>query len=294
MNFSLRRHALAAAATAAATITSGAAAQDTARFATDVQATVTSDVRNRGVSDSLLKPGARLSVQAAHESGLTGLLELFSASKKQFLGGAGMGLVVALGYRWGDPDAWHFGAGVATERFPGASFEAPQALDLDTFTPQDLRKTRYDSSFMALEAGYGALEARVLSVFSRTYRGADTGGVCGQLLLASADPTAGLACYARGSAGSRGTLLADVNYRHDLDPQTTLVLHWGVQQVRNFSEADTHDFSVSLRHRRWGFDWTAEWIRPHTQARELYLVQDGGRLRATDSNRLVLGVVRRF
>nr|WP_244664028.1 FGGY-family carbohydrate kinase [Xanthomonas phaseoli] len=35
-------------------------------------------------------------------------------------------------------------------------------------------------------------------VVSKTYRGADTGGVCGQILRFSIDPTAALQCYARG------------------------------------------------------------------------------------------------
>lgn len=281
-------------AAVAATIATAAAAQDTASYSIDVQATITSDVRNRGISDSLRGPGARLSVQAAHESGVTGLLELFSVSKKQFLDGAGVGVLAGVGYRWGNPDAWHFGVGAATERFPGASFEAPHAIDVATFTPLDVRRTRYDSDFVALEAGYGALETRVLGIVSKTYRGADTGGVCGTLLALAADPTPGLACYARGDNGSRGTWLADANYRIDLDPQTVLNLHAGVQKVRNFREADTRDLSVSLRHRRWGFDWTADWVSPHTQARELYLVQDGSRLRATDNDRLVLSVARKF
>ncbi|MCD0418381.1 hypothetical protein LOC51_14280 [Rubrivivax sp. JA1024] len=281
-------------AAAAATIATAAAAQDTASHSIDVQATITSDVRNRGISDSMRGPGAKLSLQAAHESGLTGLLELFSVSKKQFLDGAGVGVVAGVGYRWGNPDGWHFGVGAATERFPGASFEAPHAFDLETFTPLDVRRTRYDSDFVALEAGYGALETRVLSIVSKTYRGADTGGVCGTLLALGTDPTPGLDCYARGDHNSRGTWLADVNYRIDLDPRTALTLHAGLQKVRNFREADTRDLSVSLRHRRWGFDWTAEWVSPRTRARELYLVQDGSRLRATDNDRLVLSLARKF
>lgn len=278
----------------AASITAVAAAQDTASHSIDVQATLTSDVRNRGISDSLRGPGARLSVQAAHESGLTGLLDLFSVSRKQFLDGAGLGVVAGLGYRWGDPERWHFGVGAATERFPGASFEAPHAIDLATFTPQDVRRTRFDSDFVALEAGYGALETRVLGIVSKTYRGANTGGVCGTLLAVGTDPTVGLDCHARGDRNSRGTWLVDVNYRIDLSPQTVLNLHAGVQKVRNFREADTTDYSLGLTHRRWGFAFTAEWLGVNTRVRELYLVPDGDRLRATDNNRLVVSVARKF
>lgn len=282
-------------ATTALTLAGSAAlAQDTASFSLDVQATVTSDLRNRGISDSLLGPAAKISLQAAHESGVIGLLEFFSVSKKQFLDGAGLGVLAGVGYRWGDPEGWHFGAGAATERFPGARFDAPHAIDLATFTPMDVRRTRYDSDFVLLEAGYGALETRLLGVVSKTYRGADTGGVCGQILLVSAEPTAGLACYARGDHNSRGTWLADVNYHIELNPQTTLNLHAGRQTVRHFSEANTTDFAVGVTHRRWGFAFTAEALAVHTRAREVYLVPDGNRLRATDNNRLVLSVSRKF
>ena len=289
----LSRFARALTLTTLALAGTAAMAQDTASFSLDVQATVTTDLRNRGISDSLLAPAAKLSVQAAHESGFIGLLELFSVSKKQFLDGAGMGLLAGVGYRWGDPEAWHFGAGAATERFPGASFEAPHAIDLATFTPLDVRRTRYDSDLLLLEVGYGALETRLISVISKTYRGADTGGVCGQLLLVSADPTAGLACYARGDHNSRGTWLADVNYHIDLNPQTTLNLHAGRQTVRNFREADTTDVAVGVTHRHWGFAFTAEWIAADTRARELYLVPDGSRLRASDKQALVVSVSRK-
>ena len=42
-----------------------------------------------------------LSLQAAHEGGLIGLVELSSVSRKQFLDGAGVGVTVGGGYRFG-------------------------------------------------------------------------------------------------------------------------------------------------------------------------------------------------
>ena len=217
---------------------------ETATTSLDVQLSATTDVRNRGVSDSLRRPGAKVSLQAAHESGVIGLLELATVSKKQFLDGDGASVLAGLGYRLGDPDGWHFGMGLAGEWFPGAGFDAPHGLDLETFQPIEVRRSRYDSQFLLLEAGYGPLEARLIHVFSRSYRGADTGGVCGQLLQVSADPAAGLACFARGDHGSRGTRLLDLNYQVRLTAQSTLNLHAGRQQVKNFREADTTDFAV--------------------------------------------------
>ena len=70
-------------------------AADTARYAVDTELKLSSDQRTRGISDSLNKPGLKLSVQAAHESGLIGLLEVATVSKKQFLQGDGLGVTLA-------------------------------------------------------------------------------------------------------------------------------------------------------------------------------------------------------
>jgi hypothetical protein len=271
-----------------------AAGNDTASYAIDAEVKLTSDQRTRGISDSLNRPGAKLSLQAAHESGLVALVEFASVSKKQFLNGKGVGVTLAGGYRFGDPEGWHFGAGLATERFPGAKFEAPQSFDFNTGMPGDFRTTKYDSSFAVLEAGYGAFEGRVLNVISKTYRGANTGGVCGTMLLLMPDPTQALECYARGDHGSRGSWLFDLDYKYNLTPATTLNLHAGYQKIENFREADFADWRIGITHRQWGFDWSADWVSTNTRVRELYLAQDGDRLRATDGDKLVVSVSRKF
>ena len=271
-----------------------ALAAETASFAIDTEVKVTTDQRTRGISDSLNKPGVKLSVQAAHETGLIGLVEFASVSKKQFLDGDGLGVLLAGGYRFGDPEGWHFGVGVATELFPGAKFEAPHGFDLNTFTPTDFQTTKYDSTFAVVEISYGALEGRVLNVISKTYRGADTGGVCGTMLLLMADPTQGLECYARGDHGSRGSWLFDLDYKFNLTPTTTLNLHGGYQKIANFREADFSDFRVGVTHKRWGFDWSADWVTTNTRVKELYIAQDGDKQRATDGNKFFVTVSRHF
>lgn len=266
-----------------------------ASYSLDPSATLMGDVRTRGISDSLNKPGVRLSLLAAHESGLVGVAEAVTVSRRQFLEGQGVGVTLAGGYRIGNPEGWHFGLGLATEIFPGAKFEAPHGFDLGTFTPTDVKTGRYDSRFALLEAGYGALEARLLNVISGTYRGANTGSVCGTLLALRADPTTGLECYARGDKGSRGSWLLDLDYKVPLTPTTTLNLHAGQQKVAHFAEANFTDWRIGLTHKRWGFEWNADVMGTRTQARELYLAQESnGTLRATDNQRLVLSATRHF
>lgn len=268
----------------------------------DASASLVSDVRTRGISDSLLKPGLKLSMEIAHETGLVAIAEAVTVSKKQFLDGNGLGLTLGAGYRFGDPDAWHFGVGVATEMFPGAEFKAPNSLDMALGGDEaDFPETSYDSNFLLLEISYGALEGRILNVISDTYRGANTGGVCGSMLKYNTPPysnqfeiTQAQECYARGDNDSRGTLLYDLDYTIDLAPATKLKLHAGYQDVANFSEANFADYGIGLTHKQWGFEWGVDYVTTRTRARELYLAEDGDELRETDNDKLVLTVTRDF
>lgn len=270
------------------------ATEDTTSIAVDTRIKLSTDIRSRGTSDSLLQPGVRFNANVAHESGWVGFMDLATASKKQFLGSNGLSAVVGTGWRTGDPDGWHFGLGAATEFFPGARFEAPHSIDLESFTPTNVKKTNYNSSFAVLEAGYGALEFRAMNQLSKTYRGLNTGGVCGTLMVFNPDPMVGINCFGRGDKNSRGSWLFDMDYKIPLSPQTSLNLHAGIQRIKNFREANMEDYAIALTHKRWGFEFTAEWLVTRTQARELYLYQDGNRLRAVDNNKLVLTVAHKF
>lgn len=279
-------------------VNSFAAAPETESFAVNTEVKVLSDQRTRGISDSLNGPVLKLTVQVAHQSGFIGQAELSTVSNKQFTNSNGAALTLAGGYRFGDPEAWHFGVGLATEIFPDAKFNAPHGLDLSTGSPTDSRSTNYDTTFAVLEAGYGALDTRFLSVISDTYRGADTGGVCGQMLDISQDrpqlQTQMMDCYARGDKNSRGSWLLDVDYKYDITGSTALNLHAGYQKVANFEEADFSDVAIGVTHKRWGYEWTANWVSTNTRVRELYVTRDGNSLQSTDNAKLVLGVSRRF
>jgi hypothetical protein len=267
-----------------------------ATYAVDASASFVSDVRTRGISDSLFKPGIRLEMEIAHQSGLVGIAELVNVSKKQFPDGNGLDIVLGAGYRFGDPEAWHFGVGVATEIFPGAKISTPHAIQPapppDNVYPYDVRETKFDSNFLVLEVSYGALEGRILNVVSSTYRGADTGTVCGAIL--QHDPLSAVECYNRGDKDSRGTLLYDLDYTIDLTPATSLRLHAGYQDVANFPEADFADYGIGLTRKQWGFEWSIDFLTTRTKARELYLVYDDGEWRETDDNKLMLSVKRDF
>ncbi|WP_256079331.1 TorF family putative porin [Massilia sp. YIM B04103] len=273
---------------------SHAVEREVASYVLDTDVTVFNDLRTRGLSDSLMRPAVKLGLQLAHESGMVAIVEVVNVSKKQFLKGRGIDVTLGGGYRFGDPEAWHFGVGLAAELFPGAKFEAPHGFDMTEFTPTDVRSTSYSSRFALFEFGYGNIEGRLLDVISKTYRGADTGGVCGSLLQFSADPTPAFECYARGDHNSRGSLLFDLTYKTDIAPATTLTLHAGRQRVANFSEANFNDYRIGLTRKQWGFEWNADWVMTRNKVRELYLTIDGSKVRPIDKDKLMLSVTRRF
>ncbi len=271
-----------------------AAGDDVASYALETEIKLVSDQRTRGVSDSMRGPGVQMSVQLAHESGVIALAQLASVSKKYYTNSDGYNLLLATGYRFGDPEAWHFGVGVAAEFFPGAKFDAPYAFDMATGTPTDFRTINYNTRYLVLEAGWGALEGRVLSVLSDAYRGANTGGVCAQMLAFMADPTQALQCYARGEHGVRGSLLLDLGYKVTVAPRTQLTFHAGYQRVKHFSEANFADYAVGITHKAWGVQWTAEWMKANTRVRELYQALDGDHVKAADKQTVVLSAAYKF
>ncbi|MBK3018879.1 hypothetical protein FKK32_30690, partial [Klebsiella pneumoniae] len=152
----------------------------------------------------------------------------------------------------------------------------------------------YDTAYAVLELGWGKLEGRILHVISRTYRGADTGGVCGQILAAAVDPTPAIECYLRGDKNSRGSMLYDIGYKVDLTPTTTLNLHAGTQRIRHVKEAAFSDYSVGVTHQRWGMSFTAEWVTTRTHRPELFLIPDGNGWKRQDDDRLVVSVGYKF
>ena len=223
-------------------------------------------------------------------------------SKFSYPKGDGYTVLLAGGYRWGDPDRWHFGLGAAHEMFPGSKVEdAPTGFDA-ALTEQGLELTPtgtlnfdFDTSYALFEFGFGALEARYLYTVSKDFRGANTAGVCGTFLN-FAIPTKDLQtignalnCYARGNLRSRGTQLLDVDYKYPLDGRTTLLAHAGLKRVKNFSEADITDWKLGVQHKRWGVDWIAEVVGANVKSPELYsATNNSGETRRLDTTALIL------
>ncbi|HET7863384.1 MAG TPA: hypothetical protein VFL86_03170, partial [Burkholderiaceae bacterium] len=167
-----------------------------AEYSTETRLRVFSDRRIGGVSETFRKPGAELHFEAAHGSGLVGVAELATVSKVSYphgddQGGTGYTAVLAGGYRWGDPDAWHFGLGAAHENFLDSKatvftgVDPTELLVNKTAVPTGLQEVKFNTTHALFEFAYGAIEARYLYTMSKDFRGANTASVCTQLLQAA-------------------------------------------------------------------------------------------------------------
>jgi len=269
-------------------------------YSLDIEAKVLTDRKNRGVSDTYNRPGAELTMEAVHESGLVGYLQLGTVRKEIFPDTNGLQVTAALGYRWGNPDAWHFGVGAAQEWFPGSKVnDAPTGIDWSTGEPTGLTNTKFDTSYAVFEFAYGVVEARYLYVVSEDLRGNNTAIICGSTympaVLAGGDPGKAIACYDAGFKHSRGSHLLDIGIEHKLDGRNKLVAHIGFQKMRNFRDADLVDYRFGVVHTRWGLDFGAEVAGAKLRNRELAVVLDSsGNSRKVDRAAIILSLAKRF
>lgn len=269
-------------------------------YSIDIEAKILSDRKTRGVSDSFNNPGAELTIEAAHETGLLGYLQFGTVSTDVFPEGNGTALTGALGYRWGNPDAWHFGLALAQEWFPGArATGVPTGMDWATGEPTGLADTRFDTRYAVFEFGYGALRGRYLYVLSKDFRGNNTAVVCGSAylpdVLAGGDPGKAMECYEGGFRRSGGSHLIDLDYTYPLGPRTHLKAHLGYQKVRNFRGLDGFDYSLGIVHTEWGLDFGLEVAGARLRNRDLAVVTSAsGEKRRTDRTALVATIAKRF
>ena len=267
-----------------------------ASYALDIEAKVLSDRRTNGLSDTYLSPGAELTFNVAHESGMVGFLQLGNVAKESFPDG-GTTAVGAIGYRWGNPSGWHFGVGGVLEAFPRAKVKDAPRNPLES---ADTVNTRFDTTFGIFEFGYGIIEGRYLLVTSKDFRGNNTSVVCGSAAMtamAEGDATLSKAmdCYGRGTHHSRGSQLIQLEARIPVASNTKVLTHIGYTAVNNFSFLNTVDYKFGVIHNRWGFEFEADVVGG--LMRDSYYaktVNEDGDVKRIDRMGLILSVAKRF
>lgn len=252
-----------------------------------------SDRKTRGISDTFGRPGAELTVELAHESGLIGQFQVGSISRVNYPDSNRLNPMLAVGWRGGDPRALHYGVAAAREWFPRARVVgAPTGFD-ENFDPTGVANTGFHTSYLVGELGWGYLTARYLHVVSKDFRGANTSTICPSYL--ASDMAAAMDCYGQGMRHSRGTQLLDLDLAYPINGSTKLIGHLGWQKVRNFRGMDTVDYRLGLEHTRWGLIFGAEAAGATVRDSAPFVAVDaGGTARRMDKTRLILSIAKRF
>ncbi|KAB2900329.1 MAG: hypothetical protein F9K35_07075 [Burkholderiaceae bacterium] len=260
---------------------------------------IVTDSRERGLSNSAGRPAARASIEWLHASGAFAELELLSISKHQYPQGLGMRMQAAGGYRWGDPDGWHYEAGGQYSRFPGSTLKGgsgyhlvldPEGGDIidATLIPAQTSPTTAE---LFGRISYQNLSVRYYHTVSRNFYGIGTNTVC----PAIPDFEASFECFQGGARNTRGSGYLEWAYLHRLSKAASLELRLGYQRVRNFHDFNTRSFSLEYRHLWRDYEFSVAAVGARARSREVYEVDvGGGQQRNSARTRLVLGVSHRF
>lgn len=212
------------------------------------------DNRIRGISTSANRPTAKLTTELLHNSGTFAELELTGISKAQYPGGRGLGVQLTGGYRFGDPDAWHFEIGAQHSLYPGTRQPGASGylLTVDPGTGEivDAQLIATTVSPTTTEVfgrlSYGALSVRYFYTISTNFSGINGSTVCPSIL----DFAASFACFEAGAQNSRGSQYVELEYTHRLSKASSIAARLGYQQVKNWSSFDTRSFALEYR-RNW-------------------------------------------
>lgn len=260
---------------------------------------LSTDNRIRGLSTSANRPAAKLTAELLHDTGAFAELELTRVSKAQYPGGRGLGVQLSAGYRFGDPDAWHFELGAQHSRFPGARQPGGSGytLTIDPNTGEII-----DAQLIAAHVSptttevfgrlsFGALDARYFLTTSRNFFGINGHTVCPSIL----DFALSQACFEAGAQNSKGSQYLELEYTHRLSKASALAARIGYQRVKNWSSFETTSFALEYRHSWRSLELSAAVTGAKANEKGVYDVQLGnGKVRDTGKTALVLAAGYKF
>lgn len=276
-----------------------AAAAADAPFNLDFTLAALTDSRERGLSNSANRPTVRASMALLHASGAFAEMEVLRVSKDQYPQGPGLRLQAAAGYRWGNPDGWHYELGGLYSHFPGSKLPGLSGyrltIDPDLREIIDVMPIAADVSPATAEVvgriSVGGFALRYYHTVSKNFYGISSKTVCAGLdNLAES-----YGCYQEGLKNSRGSSYGELAYLHRLSKAAAVELRLGYQQVRHFRDFDSGSFSIEYRQAWRGCEFSAAIVGARPRAREAHAVEiGGGNTRDSAKTALVLGVSRSF
>jgi uncharacterized protein (TIGR02001 family) len=259
----------------AAAIAAAFSAPTTALAQLTGNATLVSDYRFRGISQSFKLPALQGGADYAHSSGFYVGNWNSSVSGLQFPNGASLEMDFYGGYKttFGD---FGLDVGYLYYYYPGT--KAPTA-------PSGFRKL--DNQEIYVGGTWKFLTAKV-SYSTTDYFGLN--GALAQGFYASKDT--GAALPDRG--GSKGTLYFDLTASYEIVPKLTLSAHYGRLDVKNYNELDYSDYRIGATYDLNGWLLGAAIVSTNAK-KEWYYVRNGsGTTKDLGTTGLVLSVGKTF
>lgn len=221
--------------------TAPAAAAPTPEHTFTGNATLVSDYRFRGISQTYKLPAVQAGFDYAHSSGFYLGTWASSVSGNQYPNGAGLEWDLYGGYKGTISGDLGFDVGVLEYYYPGANFNNPQQT-----------KTNNTELYGALTyRWFTAKYSYTVSDFFGTNN--DTfGGACQDGRTGNASD-----CFAARPGNSRGSGYLDLSANFEIAEKLTLGLHVGHQSVKNYSKLDYTDYKIGLTKDVSGWQWGA-------------------------------------
>ena len=201
-------------------------------------ATLASDYRFRGISQTFQLPAVQAGFDYAHTSGVYLGTWASNVSNNVYANGAGLEWDFYGGYKFEVAKDTTLDIGLLYYWYPGAKFNTPG---------QD----KYNNTELYGAISFGSFTAKYSHTLSDFFgmKTATMGGLCGL----SSSGAATTSCFAANPGDSKGSGYLDLSYNHDLGDKLTLGLHVGHQGVSNYGKLAYTDYKIGLTKEYNGF-----------------------------------------
>jgi hypothetical protein len=218
--------------------TAPAAAAPTPEHVFTGNATLVSDYRFRGISQTFKLPAVQAGFDYAHSSGVYLGTWASNVSNNVYANGAGLEWDLYGGYKFEVAKDITADIGLLYYWYPGAKFNT---------AGQD----KYNNTELYGALSYGNFTAKYSHAISEFFgmKTATMGGLCGLGSSGAATTT----CFSGNPGSSKGSGYLDLSYNFDLGDKLTLALHLGHQTVQNYGKLSYTDYKVGLTKEYNGF-----------------------------------------
>ena len=201
-------------------------------------ATLASDYRFRGISQTFQLPAVQAGFDYAHSGGAYLGTWASNVSNNVYANGAGLEWDLYGGYKFEVAKDMTLDIGLLYYWYPGAKFNNPG---------QD----KFNNTELYGAVSYGSFTAKYSHTLSDFFgmKTATMSGLCGLSSSGAATAT----CFSANPGDSKGSGYLDLAYNRDLGDKLTLGLHVGHQSVSNYGKLSYTDYKIGLTKEYNGF-----------------------------------------